>query len=34
VQQLTDEKREIETLTRTLAPQLLEQPGVGPLAAA
>jgi transposase len=26
--------REIETLTRMLAPQLLEQPGVGPLAAA
>ena len=26
--------REIETLTRTLAPQLLEQPGVGPHAAA
>jgi transposase len=26
--------REIETLARTLAPQLLEQPGVGPLAAA
>jgi transposase len=26
--------REIEKLTRTLAPQLLEQPGVGPLAAA
>jgi transposase len=25
--------REIETLTRKLAPQLLEQPGVGPLAA-
>jgi transposase len=38
VQQLTDEERElgreIETLTRTLAPQLLDQPGVGPLAAA
>jgi transposase len=38
VQQLTAEERElageIETLTRTLAPQLLEQPGVGPLAAA
>jgi transposase len=38
VQQLTSEERElareIETLTRTLAPQLLEQPGVGPLAAA
>jgi transposase len=38
VQQLTREERElareIETLTRTLAPQLLEQPGVGPLAAA
>jgi transposase len=35
---LTDEERqlarEIETLTRTLAPRLLEQPGVGPLAAA
>jgi transposase len=26
--------REIETLTRKLSPQLLEQPGVGPLAAA
>jgi transposase len=26
--------REIEKLTRTLAPQLLDQPGVGPLAAA
>jgi transposase len=26
--------REIETLTRTLAPQLLDQPGVGPHAAA
>ncbi len=26
--------REIETLTRKLAPQLLDQPGVGPLAAA
>src|SRR5207247_3623002 len=26
--------REIETLTRTLAPQLLDQPGVGPLSAA
>ena len=26
--------REIDTLTRKLAPQLLEQPGVGPLAAA
>jgi len=38
VQQLTAEERElageIETLTRTLAPQLLDQPGVGPLAAA
>jgi transposase len=38
VQRLTAEERElageIETLTRTLAPQLLEQPGVGPLAAA
>jgi transposase len=38
VQQLTAEERqlagEIETLTRMLAPQLLEQPGVGPLAAA
>jgi transposase len=38
VQQLTCEERElareIETLARTLAPQLLEQPGVGPLAAA
>jgi transposase len=38
VQHLTAEERElareIETLTRTLAPQLLEQPGVGPLAAA
>jgi transposase len=38
VQQLSVEERqlagEIETLTRTLAPQLLEQPGVGPLAAA
>ncbi len=38
VQQLTREERElareIETLTRTLAPQLLDQPGVGPLAAA
>jgi transposase len=38
MQQLTAEERElagkIETLTRTLAPQLLEQPGVGPLAAA
>src|SRR5215218_10361755 len=38
VQQLTAEERElageIEALTRTLAPQLLEQPGVGPLAAA
>ena len=37
VQQLSVEERElapeIETLTRTLAPQLLEQPGVGPLAA-
>jgi transposase len=38
VQQLTAEERElareIEKLTRTLAPQLLDQPGVGPLAAA
>jgi transposase len=38
VQQLTTEERElareIETLTRALAPQLLDQPGVGPLAAA
>jgi transposase len=38
VQQLTAEERalagEIETLTRKLAPQLLERPGVGPLAAA
>jgi transposase len=38
VLQLTAEDRElareIETLTRTLAPQLLEQPGVGPHAAA
>jgi transposase len=38
VQQLTCEERElareIDTLTRTLAPQLLAQPGVGPLAAA
>jgi transposase len=38
VQQLTAEELElageIETLTRTVAPQLLEQPGVGPLAAA
>lgn len=38
VQQLTAEERElqreIETLTRTLAPQLLDQPGVGPLLAA
>ncbi len=38
VQQLTGEerelRREIETLTRKLAPQLLDQPGVGPLAAA
>jgi len=37
VQQLTAEERElareIETLTRKLAPQLLAQPGVGPLAA-
>src|SRR5438876_9370671 len=37
VQQLSAEERqlagEIETLTRALAPQLLEQPGVGPLAA-
>jgi transposase len=33
--QISDElASEIETLTRTLAPQLLEQPGVGPLAAA
>jgi transposase len=36
--QLTAEERElareIETLTRRLAPQLLDQPGVGPLAAA
>jgi transposase len=36
--QLTDEERElareIETLTRKLAPQLLDQPGVGPHAAA
>src|SRR5437667_11091790 len=36
--QLTAEERElareIETITRKLAPQLLEQPGVGPLAAA
>jgi transposase len=35
VQQLTAEERElageIEALTRTLAPQLLDQPGVGPL---
>jgi transposase len=38
VQQLTAEERElareIETLTRKLAPQLLDQPGVGPHAAA
>ena len=38
VQQLTLEERElareIETLTRQLAPQLLDQPGVGPLLAA
>jgi transposase len=38
VLQLTTEERElareIETLTRTLAPQLLDQPGVGPLLAA
>ena len=38
VQQLTLEERElareIETLTRTLAPKLLDQPGVGPLLAA
>jgi transposase len=38
VQQLSAEERqlagEIETLARRLAPQLLEQPGVGPLAAA
>jgi transposase len=38
IQHLTAEERElareIEQLTRTLAPQLLEQPGVGPLAAA
>jgi transposase len=38
VRQLTTEERdlarEIETLTRALAPQLLNQPGVGPLAAA
>jgi transposase len=38
VQQLTAEERElareIETLTQTLAPQLLDQPGVGPLLAA
>jgi transposase len=38
VQHLTAEERalarEIEKLTHTLAPQLLEQPGVGPLAAA
>ena len=38
VQQLTAEERElareIETLTRTLAPQLLDQPGLGPLLAA
>ena len=38
VVQLTSEERdlarEIETLTRKLAPQLLTQPGIGPLAAA
>ena len=38
VQQLTAEERElareIETLTRKLAPQLLNQPGIGPLLAA
>jgi transposase len=38
VKQLTAEERElgreIETLTRKLAPQLLEQPGIGPLLAA
>src|SRR6266540_1615531 len=38
IQHLTAEERElareIETLTQTLAPQLLDQPGVGPLAAA
>ena len=38
VQQLTAEERElareIESLTRKLAPQLLDQPGVGPLLAA
>jgi transposase len=38
VQQLTAEERvlagEIATLTRALAPQLLNQPGVGPLATA
>src|SRR5919197_4813209 len=38
VQQLTAEERqlasEIEALARTLAPQLLDQPGVGPLTAA
>ena len=38
VLQLTNEEREfareIETITRKLAPQLLDQPGVGPLAAA
>jgi transposase len=38
IQHLTAEERElareIEKLTRTLAPQLLDQPGVGPLAAA
>jgi transposase len=38
IQRLTNEERElageIETLTRKLAPQLLEQPGVGPHAAA
>src|SRR5207244_1099939 len=38
IQQLTTEERElgreIERLTRKLAPQLLEQPGIGPLLAA
>jgi transposase len=38
VQQLTSEERElgreIERLTRKLAPQLLDQPGIGPLSAA
>jgi transposase len=38
VLQLTAEERElareIETITRKLAPQLLDQPGVGPHAAA